>query len=373
MAEVAQKTGNAEVLTGRIAEYQELLDVLDQRPGLTVISSDPWSGTSALLATVIDELRGTCVLLDARSCTSSLDLAMAIADTAIAQLAPEATAWWTGAAPPASAAGLRLSRTLHQSGIDLEDLRFDASAETGKHLLSDAIELLLALAEDDVLLAIDHFGLMLSSLSEQEARQLLGDLRAVRQRHPHLDLVLVEHPDGPSSKALGDRGHPLYHAGQLIRVRRAKPSRFIDDLVITRPWTSARVELIGAAAELATGVPALTWRIIDLAPSRGEDDQTRALAGWRDLRQITASLTAREWDLLRRVHSSAQPVVAAISVGLRPHAVAANPKSVNDALARLRGLGLAWQPQPRTWALADPLLAAWTRDHAPPWARRRRA
>jgi hypothetical protein len=371
MPETAQKAGNAEVLTGRIAEYQELLDVLDQRPGLTVISSDPWSGTSALLAAAIDELHGTRVLVDARSCTDSHDLAMAIADTAIAQLAPDAAAWWAEAAPPASAAGLRLSRTLHQSGIDLEDLRPNAGTETGRHHLSDTIELLLALADDDALLAIDHLGLMLSSLPDHETRQLLGDLRAVRQRHPHLDLVLVEHPDGPNSKALEDRSHPLYHAGQLIRIRRAKPSRFIDDLVITRPWTRARVELIGAAAELAAGVPALTWRIIDLAPSRGEDDQARALAGWRALRKTTASLTAREWDLLRRVHSAAQPVVAAMSVGLRPHAIPANPKSVNDALARLRGLGIVWQPQSRTWALADPLLAAWTRDHAPPWARRR--
>lgn len=371
MLETAQKAGNAEVLTGRIAEYQELLDVLDQRPGLTVVSSDPWSGTSALLAAAIDELHGTRVLVDARSCTDSRDLAMVIADTAIAQLAPDAAAWWTEAAPPASAAGLRLSRTLHQRGLDLEDLRFDAGAETGKQSIPDAFELLLALADGDALLAIDHLGLMLSSLSDQETRQLLGDLRAARQRHPHLDLVLVEHPDGPSSKALEDNDHPLYHAGQFIRIRRAKPSRFIGDLAITRSWTRARVELIGAAAELAAGVPALTWRVIDLAPSRGEDDQTRALAGWRHLRQTTASLTAREWDLLRRVHPSAQPVVAAISVGLRPHAVTANPKSVNDALVRLRELGLAWQPQLRTWALADPLLAAWARDHAPAWARRR--
>jgi hypothetical protein len=77
MPETAQKAGNAEGLTGRIAEYQELLDVLDQRPGLTVISGDPWSGTSALLATVIDELHGTRVLVDARSCADSRDLAMA--------------------------------------------------------------------------------------------------------------------------------------------------------------------------------------------------------------------------------------------------------------------------------------------------------
>jgi hypothetical protein len=207
MPETAQKAGNAEVLTGRIAEYQELLDVLDQRPGLTVVSSDPWSGTSALLAAAIDELHGTRVLVDARSCSDSRDLAMAIADTTIAQLAPDAAAWWAQTAPPTSAAGLRLARTLHQRGVDFEDLRFKAGTETGGHHLADAIELLLALAEGDALLAIDHLGLMLSSLPDHETRELLADLRAARQRHLHLDLVLVEHPDGPSSRALEDRSH----------------------------------------------------------------------------------------------------------------------------------------------------------------------
>jgi hypothetical protein len=131
------------------------------------------------------------------------------------------------------------------------------------------------------------------------------------------------------------------------------------------------VELIGAAAELAAGVPALVWRIVELAPADGEDAPTRALAGWRRLRRMTAAQTARQWDLLRRVHPVAQPVVAAIGVGLRPHAVAANPKSINDALGRLRELGMAWQPQPRRWALSDPLLAAWVRDRPPPWTTRR--
>ena len=87
---------------------------------------------------------------------------------------------------------------------------------------------------------------------------------------------------------------------------------------------------------------------------------------------MTASQTVRQWDLLRHVHPIAQSVVAAMSVGIRPHAVAANPKSVHDALSRLRQIGVAWQPEPRRWALGDPLLAAWARDHAPPWAIRRR-
>ena len=365
----ALQTGNAEALTGRLAEYGELLDVLSERPGLTVVSADPWSGTSNVLSAAIEELDGPCVLVDARGATDSLDLAMAIADAGVAQLAADAAAWWSGTAPPTSAAGLRLARTLSEEGVDLDDLRLGSGR--GEQRLRESIEFLMALADDGVLLSIDHAGQMLAAMPAQQRRELLAELRAARQRHSSLDLVLVEHKDGPISEAVTDRGHPLYRAGQVLRFTRPTAARFIEDLAITRPWTNAPVELIGAAAELAAGVPALTWRVIELAPVGGEDAPSRALAGWSRLRRITAALTARQWDLLRRVHPVAQSVVAAMSVGLRPHAVAANPKSVGAALGRLRELGIAWQPEERRWALGDPLLAAWAREHAPSWAARR--
>jgi len=370
MPDSAVKTGNAEVLTGRLAEYRELLDVLAERPGLTVISADPWSGTSALLAAVIDELDGACVIVDARGCADSLDLAMAIADATVARLAPEASGWWMGTAPPSSTAGLRLARTLSQRGVDLDELRLGGGP--GERRLSEAIELLVALAGGEAILCIDHLGLMLSALPAADSRLLLGELRTARQEHASLDLVLVEHPDGPVSSAVADRDHPLYGAGAVLRLRRPTPARFVDDLAVTRPWTDAPVEVLGAAAELAGGVPGLTWRVVELAPPDGEDDQTRALAGWRRLLRMSSAQAARQWDLLRRVHPLAQSVVAAMGVGLRPHSVNANAKSINDALSRLRELGVAWQPEPRRWALGDPLLAAWVRDHAPPWAARRR-
>jgi hypothetical protein len=371
MAEQALlQTGNAEALTGRLAEYQELLDVLVERPGLTVVSADPWSGASNLVVAAIEELAGARVVVDARSCADTLDLAMAIADSAVSGLAPDASAWWMGTAPPTSAAGLRLSRTARDAGVNLDELRLGSGA--GQRRFEESLDLLLALADGEAVLAIDHLGLMLSALPSQEARALLGELRAARQRHSGFELVLVEHPDGPVGRALADGDHPLYRAGHVIRIRRPTPARFVQDLAITRPWTTAPVELVGAAAELASGVPELTWRVVDLAPSDGEDIPTRAVAGWRRLRRISATQTARRWDLLRRVHPVAQSIVAAMSVGLRPHAVAANPKSVSDALSRLRELGMAWQPEERRWALGDPLLAAWVRDHPPPWATRRR-
>lgn len=354
--------GDAEVLTGHLPEYGELLELLSERPGLFVVAGDPLSGTSALLATAAGESESTYVLCDARSCSDILDLAMAIGDAVVKNLAPEAEAWWTGTAAPASTAGLRVARAVSVQGIDLQNLQNGSG--NGIRLLSDALELLVAL-DGRAGLLVDHLGLLLSSMHEEEARELLGALRSLRQQHPALDLVLVEHSGGMMSAALRDRDHPLFQAGQLVAIRRSPPARFAGDLEITRAWTGAPVEDLKAAAELAAGVPALTWRTLKLMQS-GE----RPLDGWQRLREASEVSTAQQWDLLRRAHPQAQAVVAAMGVGLRPHAVSANAKSINEALIRLRGLGHTWQPQERTWSLANPLLKAWTRDHPPSWARR---
>jgi len=353
---------SAEALTGHLAEHQELLDLLAERPGLVVVAGDPWSGTSDLLSVATESLKTTYVSCDARPCVDSLDLAMAIADAAVETLAPEATAWWVGSAPPASTAGLRLSQTLSAAGIDLQDVQNG----TGKGLrrLSDAIELVVAI-DPDAALVIDHLGLMLSAMAPDDSRQLLGELRAASQRHPRLDLVLVEHSEGQMSQSLRDPDHPMFQAGQMTRIRRTTPARFVGDLAVTRSWTSVPAPLLGAAAELAAGVPALTWRVVELVSA-----ETEALSGWRRLRRMTTASTVRQWDLLRRVHPQAQSVVAAMGVGLRPHSVAANAKSVNDALNRLRGLGVAWQPEERRWSLSDPLLKAWLQENGPSWAKR---
>jgi hypothetical protein len=359
--EATSKT--AEALTGHLGEYEEVLGLLAERPGLVVLAGDPLSGTSALLAMAMDALEGTYVRCDARSCLDGTDLAMAIADAAVSTLAGSAEAWWMGAAAPASTAGLRISKAAGSVGIDLQDLQNGTGQ--WRRLLADAIELITVL-DGSAALVVDHLGLMLEAMRKDEARELLGELRAARQRHPQLDLVLVEHSKGAMSSSLIDRKHPMFQAGQLLRIRRPTPSRFGGDLAVARAWSDVPVEVLEAAAELAAGVPAFTWRIIELTPE-GED----VISGWRCLRQATSASTAEQWDLLRRVHRQAQPVVSAMGVGLRPHAVAANAKSVNDALNRLRGLGLAWQPEERTWSLANPLLKAWARDHAPSWALRR--
>jgi hypothetical protein len=359
---------SAELLTGRVAEYGQLQSTVAERPGLLVVTSDPWSGTSPMLRSVLDDIEHQAILVDARRCRDAVDLAMAIADRAVGEFAPAAERWWMSAAPPSDAGGLRLARALSSLGLEPDDLRLGLAE--GTRALRQAVEVLATLS-DQAILAIDHLGPMLSALPVESARELLGTLRAIRQQFPAIDLVLVEYPEGPIGAALADDSHPLYRAGVRLRIRRAHPSRFVTDLAITRGWTKIAVDLIGAAAELANGVPALAWSIVKLAPAEPDFLPTRAFAGWQELRRLTAPTTAHQWEVLRRVHPLAQPIIAAMSVGMRPHSIGANSKSVNEGLKRLREVGLAWRTERRYWALADPLLAAWARDHAAPWAQRK--
>jgi hypothetical protein len=348
---------DAEVLTGHLPEYGELLDLLAERPGLLVIDADPLSGCSALLGAATESVEGVAyVTCDARTCLDGVDLAMSIADAAISRLAPDAEAWWLGSAPPASTAGLKVVRLLRSMGIDANALR-DGSGP-GLRLLGEAVDLVVAL-DAEAGLVIDHLGLMLSSMTTDDARRLLGALRAVHQRHHRLDLVLVEHSGGPIGNALVDNDHPMYRAGGQLGIRRPPPKSFVRDLADMGASTDVPSGVLLPAADLARGVPALTWRIIGLM----RDDDVPA--AWSRLRWATDTSTARQWDLLRRVHPQAQAVVAAMGAGLRPHSVVANAKSINDALVRLRGLGMVWQPEDRRWVLSDPLLASWIRDRNP--------
>lgn len=365
----SRRLPSGRLLTGRVSEWGELRELLSERHGLTVIVSDPWSGTSALLEEATRDVATPAILVDARRCGDALDLAMAIADNTVATLDADASAWWLGAAPPNSTAGLRLWRSLSEKGVDLNDLRHGNGR--GDQRLREAVELLVVLAGEPPKLVIDHLGRMLATMRASEAREILDVLRALSQSHGELDLILVDHPGGPIATAVPDADHPLYLAGRLVRVRRPSAERIVGDLAITKPLVDVQVELLRAAANLAAGVPELTWKTVDLAPRSGVDPESRALAGWNALREASEGSVRREWDLLRRVHPSAQAVVAAISLGLKPHSVPAASKSVNDALNRLRDVGLAWQPEERAWVLADPLLGAWARRNAPPWMTRR--
>jgi hypothetical protein len=364
---------SAEALTGHLAEHSELATRIGERAGLTVVASDPWSGTSALLASLAAD-DSQAVLVDCRRAHDTLDLAGVVADAAVAKLDEDAYSAWLDVDLYASAAGRMLSRKLGPSGVDLEELHHTSGPALVR--LRDAFELVTVLAPSPVVV-LDHLGSLLAAQPKGERDAIVSELRALRQAHRTLDLVLVEHAaTGVLGRALRSAEHPLYQAGKLVRIRRASAERIVSDLVITRAWTRVPQELLRQAATLAAGVPALTWRVVELAASEAHadaDPAQQAFAGWQKLRELTEPITARQWDMLRRLHPSAQHVAAVLSFELPPYTtVPASKKTVNDALHRLGEIGLVWQPKPRQWALSDPLLAAFAREHAPTWVRQLR-
>jgi hypothetical protein len=357
---------SAQALTGHLAEHSELATRIGERAGLTVIASDPCSGTSALLASLVGD-QAQAVLVDCRGAQDTLDLATVVADAAIVKLEPDAYSAWLDADLYGSAAGRVLSRRLSPRGVDLEELH--QASGPGLQRLRDAFELVTVLASSPVVV-LDHLGSMLAAQSKNERDHLVSELRALRQAHNDLDLILVEHAVvGLLGRAILSASHPFYQAGQVVRIRRPSPARLVSDLVITRAWTSVPAELLREAAELAVGVPALTWRIVELAAAEAHDDPAQqAFAGWQKLRELTEPSIARQWDTLRRLHPSAPHLAAVLSLDLPPYTtVPASKKTVNDGLRRLGTIGLVWQPKPRQWSLSDPLLAGYAREHAPRW------
>jgi hypothetical protein len=369
-AATVDKISDGQLLTGHVAEWGELLGSLQEQVGLVALVADPLSGASLLLQAALKQNAERYVAVDARVCGDARDLAMAIADAAVGAIAPDALGWWQGSAPPSSTGGLRLRRRLHAIGIESEPLQVGQGE--GGVLLRRALDLTTELAGRYVPLAIDHLGVMLSNIRGSAAREILDALRAAGQREGRIGLVLVDQPHGPITLALGDPEHPLYRAGQRLRITRPTADRVLQDLAITKPVVRTPIALLRAAVDLAAGVPSLTWEIVAQAGHEG-DVAARAVEGWQRIRRANATSVRQQWDELRRLHPAAQALVAAISLGIRPHGIPAASKTVDDGLNRLRDVGVAWQPEDRTWAIADPLIASFAREHAPPWAQRRRA
>jgi hypothetical protein len=350
---------------GLVSEHQELAIRMAEHPDLLVIESDPLSGASILLSLAVGDADRPSVLVDARAAGSALDLAMAIAAAGITRLAPQAASWWNGAGT-FDVEGLQLSRTLSHRGVDLDQLRLGSGA--GLEQLRHALELVAELSKETGLLAIDHLDDLLERLSARAARALLGVLRTEHQRAESVQQLLVGRIDGRLASALRDPEHPLYRAGDTLQLRRPRPQRYIDDLATVRLWSDGLLVLVRTAAELANGAPAYVWRTVDAAYATDDRD---ALAGWRQLRESTEPSTAQQFRLLGSVHRAAPTVVCAIANGIGPYELPLNPKSINDALTRMRARGQVFSPEKQRWAISDPLLAAWARDNAPIWVRRR--
>lgn len=347
-------------LIGLLAEYYELLDRLAERQRLLVIEADPLSGASAVMSAALGASGLPSIIVDARAASEASDLALSIATGAIRALAPEASAWWSRGGS-SDRAGTRLARKAAGRGIDLALFR---SGDGQRDQLRRALELLEVLTDDPVWLAVDHLDDLLERLRPARRDELLGVLRASSQLAVPVHQLLVGRTAGQLASALDDEEHPLYHAGDRVSIRRAAPGRFIDDLAVGT-WSDAPVPLIAAAAELAAGAPAYVWRIVDIGIGRdGAGPRELASAAWRELRTQLEPSCAQQFVLAGSVHRAAPAVLSAIASGIGPYELELNPKSVYDALTRMRARGQVFSPAKQRWAVTDPALASWARDHA---------
>ena len=279
------------------------------------------------------------------------DLALALADAAVLALRPEAVSWWSGSAPRGDREGLRLHRTVARSGGDLEDLRLGSGPPA--RLLGLAIEMLVVLADGPVAVFVDHLDEFV--LHQPRGPEVLGALRSAAQEHSDLHLVLIGRGEGPVESALQDEGHPLFHSAEVHRIHRLDPLRTEGDIALITKSEAANRVSIRVAVDLAAGVPAYVWSIVDLAPhADSASGADRALRGWQDLRAAAAIGTAGEFSVLRAVHPLAQTVVAATAAGIGPYTAPFNDGRIRAALNSLESVGILWRPRPRDWAVAEP-------------------
>jgi len=364
-------------LVGRLAEYRDLLSRLDERPGLLVIEADPLSGTSALVAHLAGELSQPVVYVDARGADGSADLAFAIAAAAVQTFAPEAAGWWNATTPALDPSAVRMMGRLREGGPRLMEQRELPTRSSDPARLRGALQLVSVLAEGAALLVVDHLDALLERVSQPASVEIIGVLRADRQGPGRpVEQLLVGRTGGRLARALDDDSSPLYRAGQALRIRRAKPRQFVEDMAIGRSWVSGPVSWVGAAAELAAGCPAYVWRLVDEAHHDGQegDGPTEPiLRAWQTMQQLSAPGYAQRYQELASVAPAAPLIVSALSAAVKPYTLGMSPNRVHDALTRLHARGTIFAPQPRSWAVSDPLLAAWARQHLPASLRRQAA
>jgi hypothetical protein len=178
--------------------------------------------------------------------------------------------------------------------------------------LCTGLEIARLLADGPALVAIDHLGQLLERIGTTLATQSLSMLRAEHQREESVDLLLVGYTDGHVARAMRDPDAALYRAGQIFRIERPNPQRFIDDAAVIPVDIPA--EAIAAAAELADGAPAYVSRIIGrvrIGTLTGGRSAASGIAteAWDDLRRTLEPQTAASFSLLSAVHRSAPLLV----------------------------------------------------------------
>lgn len=227
---------------------------------------------------------------------------------------------------------------------------FGPRADEALNLAAGSLQSSLSL--DDLLDAIPESAMLVIHdahlLGERWAGPALWTLRArAADAAPSCMLLLTR----PWQSGLADREAAFF--GFARRLELPPPSQADWSRALTEAGRSVELDDLQWLIDQTAGHPEVTLQALS-------DDATDVRRGWRACVAARRVVLDLALDAARASHPLGPRLLAAVARGQPPYGSVADakPARVAHALRRLRDHDLIYQPEARTWRLADPALAA---------------
>jgi hypothetical protein len=190
--------------------------------------------------------------------------------------------------------------------------------------------------------------------------ELLWAIRSEAQISPGLRLVVA---GGPATVELvSQQEHAFYGWGRPLEIARLDERELAEALTREFPLSGTYARRV---AGLSEGLPRVAWALVDrllhVEQTSGQSPPEDPVeAAWRDILSRRSSELRVAVRLLSDLHRAALPVCRTLAYGGAPY-TAAHSGEVTRVLKLLHTRGVCETPEPRSWRLTDPLLAAWLR------------
>jgi hypothetical protein len=313
--------------------------------GVLTVVGHPGSGAEEAVQRIAEAERDgrSGIWLDARLYGDRETFLDALADKLLEHLlGPDAPARWRAGELPSRDALVSLgTRRAAEVGRALSDLR----------ARSQSVAELLALA-DGVPIGITWAHL----LSDRAMGRLLWELRAsVAGSNGSATLVLSTFP-ATRQLLLGPEA-PLFGVGTQLELTDPTTSRW-RELVQIHHLPVRDEDLLWLLLR-TDGQARATGSILSMTRQASPNSLWAAREIWESLATSARSRVAEQLSLVRAITSHGPALLAAVATGRGPYSALrryASAKQISRALDQLAFNGLIYQPKPRLWLLAEPVL-----------------
>jgi hypothetical protein len=231
---------------------------------------------------------------------------------------------------------------------------FGPRAEEALSLAAGSLDSSLSL--DDLLSAVPELALLVVHdahlLAEPWADRALWSLRArAAEAAPWMLLVTR-----PLQSGLTDRDAAFF--GFARRLELAPPTQADWGRALSEVGRPVHPDDLQWLIDQTGGSPDITLEAL-------RNDTRNVRRGWRACVAARRAVLDVVLDAARAAHPLGPRLLVAVACGQPPYPAVpdAKPARVAHALRRLRNHELVYQPEPRSWRLADPALAAALRQH----------